>query len=203
MVVTRSGKNTNRYEAPTLVCGHKCSNWHQYCCYCSDIRPVQRVYMAHNRSNLFEVSYVPRNYYYCPVCKLSPPPVKTETQEVSVPVVFHPTTEYKLAEAEKRIKYLEARLNDNKVTIEILNASNLKGLQHAEEVKKLNRAIENLSLMVEKHSNQAVYWYDQCKAAEDCNNDLHARIDELNKRNCSLTERIRDPFKSAISRPNF
>jgi uncharacterized coiled-coil protein SlyX len=152
--------------------------------------------MAHNRSNLFEVSYVPRNYYYCPVCKLSPPPVKTETQEVSVPVVFHPTTEYKLAEAEKRIKYLEARLNDNKVTIEILNASNLKGLQHAEEVKKLNRVIE-------KHSNQAVYWYDQCKVAEDCNNDLHARIDELNKRNCSLTERIRDPFKSAISRPNF
>jgi len=32
---------------------------------------------------------------------------------------------------------------------------------------------------------------------------LTAEINELNTRNCVLTQRIRDPFKSAISRPNF
>jgi hypothetical protein len=32
---------------------------------------------------------------------------------------------------------------------------------------------------------------------------LTAEINELNTRNGVLTERIRDPFKSAISRPNF
>jgi molecular chaperone GrpE (heat shock protein) len=32
---------------------------------------------------------------------------------------------------------------------------------------------------------------------------LTAEINELNTRNCVLTQRIRDPFKSAMSRPNF
>jgi len=32
---------------------------------------------------------------------------------------------------------------------------------------------------------------------------LTAELNELNTRNCVLTQRIRDPFKSAMSRPNF
>jgi len=149
MVVTRSGKNTNRYEVPTLVCGHKCSSWHQYCCACSDIRPIQRVYTAHNRSNLCEVSYVTRSHYYCPACKLAPPPVKIDFSKmkpkpVSDPAMFRPSL---------------------KEDIEVL--------------KKQNQELR-----------------DEIEA-------LTAEINNLNARNYVLTERIRDPFKSAMSRPNF
>ena len=163
MVVTRSGKNTNRYEVPTLVCGHKCTSWHQYCCACSDIRPIQRVYTAHNRSNLCEVSYVTRNYYYCPTCKLAPPPVKIDFSKmkpkpISAPIIFHPTTEYKLAEAEKRIKELE-------------------------------EGLEKLAIAFKNSDDQLEVWKEQYRSAVNINN--------------MLCERIRNPFKSAISRPNF
>jgi len=157
MVVTRSGKNTNRYEVPTLVCGHKCTSWHQYCCACSDIRPIQRVYTAHNRSNLCEVSYVTRNHYYCPTCKLAlTPPAKIDFSKmkpkpISAPIVFHPTTEYKLAETEKKLAETEKKL--------------------AETEKKLE---ETEKVLAEK--NEAI-----------------GRI----------VERLSNPFKSAISRPNF
>jgi hypothetical protein len=163
MVVTRSGKNTNRYEVPTLVCGHKCTSWHQYCCACSDIRPIQRVYTAHNRSNLCEVSYVSRSHYYCPTCKLAPPPVKIDFSKmkpkpISAPIIFHPTTEYKLAEAEKRIKELEDGL-------------------------------EKLAIAFKNSDDQLQVWKEQYRSAVNINN--------------LLCERIRNPFKSAISRPNF
>ena len=44
------------------------------------------------------------------------------------------------------------------------------------------------------------------KQNQDLRNEIEAltaEINELNTRNGVLTERIRDPFKSAISRPNF
>jgi hypothetical protein len=126
-----------------------CGSWHQYCCACSDIRPIQRVYTAHNRSNLCEVSYVTRNHYYCPTCKLTPSPVKIDFSKmkpkpVSDPAMFQPSL---------------------KEDIEVL--------------KKQNQELR-----------------DEIEA-------LTAEINELNTRNGVLTQRLRDPFKSAMSRPNF
>lgn len=52
MVVTRSGKNTNIYEARVHECGHMCGSTMVYCCACNDIRPKSR-----------------SHYYYCQACK--------------------------------------------------------------------------------------------------------------------------------------
>jgi hypothetical protein len=149
MVVTRSGKNTNIYEARVHECGHKCCSSMIYCCSCNDIRPMQATYIAHNKSYLSQGSYVRRNYYYCPACKMAPSPVKIDFSKMkrkpaSDPAVFQPSL---------------------KEDIEVLKKQN----------QELRDEIEALTV----------------------------EINNLNARNYVLTERIRDPFKSAISRPNF
>ena len=150
MVVTRSGKNTNIYKMyMVLECGHRCESSMTYCCACNDIRPMQATYIAHNKSYLSQGSYVSRNHYYCPTCKLAPSPVKIDFSKmkpkpVSAPIVFHPTTEEKLAETEKKLAETEKKL--------------------AETEEKLAETEENITRIV---------------------------------------ERLRNPFKSAISRPNF
>ena len=149
MVVTRSGMNTNIYEPRTARCGHQCCTLLFKCCACEDTRPVQAHYVAHNRSNLFEVSYVSRSHYYCLVCKQKPSPVKIDFSKMkrkpaSDPALFQPTTEYKLAETEKKLAEAEKKL--------------------AETEKKLAETNESITRIVERLSN---------------------------------------PFKSAISRPNF
>jgi hypothetical protein len=77
---------------------------------------------------------------------------------ISAPIIFHPTTEYKLAEAEKRIKELE-------------------------------EGLEKLAIAFKNSDDQLQVWKEQYRSAVNINN--------------MLCERIRDPFKSAISRPNF
>jgi hypothetical protein len=149
MVVTRSGKNTNIYQARVHECGHMCGSSMIYCCACNDIRPVQATYIAYNKSYLSQGSHVARNYYYCPACKMAPPPVKIDFSKMkpkpaSDPALFQPSV---------------------KEDIEVL-----------------------------KNQNQQLR--DEIEA-------LTAEINNLNARNYVLTERIRDPFKSAISRPNF
>ena len=109
MVVTRSGKNTNKDEARVQRCGHKCSMWDEHkCCACSDQRPHQATYLAYDKSYLSQASYVGRNHHYCPTCKTTPPVVKIDFSKmkpkpVSAPIVFHPTLEHKLAETEKKL----------------------------------------------------------------------------------------------------
>jgi hypothetical protein len=149
MVVTRSGKNTSIYNACVHECGHMCGSSMVYCCACNDIRPMQTKYIAYNKSYLSQGSYVSRNHYYCPTCKLAPSPVKIDFSKikpkpVSDPALFQPSL---------------------KEDIEVLKKQN----------QELRHEIEALT----------------------------AEINNLNARNYVLTERIRDPFKSAISRPNF
>lgn len=138
MVVTRSGKNTNVYDSRTQRCGHECCAWQKFkCCACEDTRPMQSTYVAHNKSYLSQVSRVSRNHYYCPVCKMAPPPVKIDfskvkSKPISLPIIFQKTTEQSV--------------------------------------------IERLSRMVEMKSAEAVYWYNEYKKAEACNNALHAQI---------------------------
>ena len=159
MVVTRSGKNTNRYEVPTLVCGHKCTSWHQYCCACSDIRPIQRVYTAHNRSNLCEVSYVTRNHYYCPTCKLAPPLVKIDFSKmkpkpVSAPIVFHPTLEFKLAETEKKLAETEKKLAEEQEEVKALKAWESMYRTELEEWKECyNEAMRTIDALRQRINN--------------------------------------------------
>jgi len=149
MVVTRSGKSTNIYEARVHECGHKCCSSMVYCCSCNDIRPVQATYIAHNKSYLSQGSYVSRNYYYCPACKMAPSPVKIDFSKmkpkpVSDPALFQQTTEYKLAETEKKLAETEKKLAETEKVL-------------AEKNEAIGRIVERLS----------------------------------------------NPFKSAISRPNF
>jgi predicted nucleotide-binding protein (sugar kinase/HSP70/actin superfamily) len=120
-----------------------------YCCACNDIRPMQATYIAHNKPYLSQGSYVSRNHYYCPTCKMAPSPVKIDFSKMkpkpaSDPALFQPSV---------------------KEDIEVLKKQN----------QELRHEIEALT----------------------------AEINELNTRNCVLTQRIRDPFKSAMSRPNF
>jgi hypothetical protein len=93
-----------------------------YCCSCNDIRPVQATYIAHNKSYLSQGSYVSRNHYYCPTCKQKSPPVKIDFSKmkpkpISAPIIFHPTTEYKLAEAEKKLAEMEKVLAEKNEAI--------------------------------------------------------------------------------------
>ena len=163
MVVTRSGKNTNIYQARVHECGHMCGSSMIYCCACNDIRPHQATYLAYDQSYMSHASYVGRNHYYCPTCKTKPPTVKIDFSKmkpkpVSAPIIFHPTTEYKLAEAQKRIKELE-------------------------------EGLEKLAIAFKNSDDQLQVWKEQYRSAVNINN--------------MLCERIRDPFKSAMSRPNF
>ena len=149
MVVTRSGKNTNVYESRVHECGHKCCSSMVYCCSCNDIRPVQATYIAHNKSYLSQGSYVSRNHYYCPTCKLAPTPVKIDFSKmkpkpISAPITFQQTLEYKLAETEKKLAETEKKLAETEKVL-------------AEKNEAIGRIVERLS----------------------------------------------NPFKSAISRPNF
>ena len=149
MVVTRSGKNTTIYNARVHECGHMCSSSMVYCCTCNDIRPVQEKYVAHNKPYLSQGSYVSRSHYYCPVCKQKPSPVKIDFSKmkprpISAPIIFHPTTEYKLAEVEKKLAETEKKLAEMEKVL-------------AEKNEAIGRIVERLS----------------------------------------------NPFKSAISRPNF
>ena len=168
MVVTRSGKNTNKHEARIQRCGHECSMWDEHkCCACSDQRPHQATYLAYDQSYLSHASYVGRNHHYCPPCKMKPPMVKIDFSKmkpkpVSAPIVFHPTLEYKLAETEKKLAETEKKL--------------------ADEIEA-NKAWESV------YRTEIEEW-------KECYNEAMRTID-------TLRQRIRDPFKSAISRPNF
>ena len=167
MVVTRSGKNTNKDEARVYECGHTCGSSMVYCCACNDIRPHQATYIAYDQSYMSHASYVGRNHYYCPTCKAKPPTVKIDFSKmkpkpVSAPIVFHPTVEYKLAETEKKLAETEKKL--------------------AEEIEA-NKAWESV------YRTEIEEW-------KECYNEAMRTVD-------TLRQRIRDPFKSAISRPNF
>ena len=167
MVVTRSGKNTNKDEARVYECGHTCGSSMVYCCACNDIRPHQATYLAYDQSYMSHASYVGRNHYYCPTCKAKPPTVKIDFSKmkpkpVSAPIVFHPTVEYKLAETEKKLAETEKKL--------------------AEEIEA-NKAWESV------YRTEIEEW-------KECYNEAMRTVD-------TLRQRIRDPFKSAISRPNF
>jgi predicted nucleotide-binding protein (sugar kinase/HSP70/actin superfamily) len=167
MVVTRSGKNTDKHEARVHECGHTCGSSMVYCCACNDIRPHQATYIAYDQSYMSHASYVGRNHYYCPTCKAKPPTVKIDFSKmkpkpVSAPIVFHPTLEYKLAETEKKLAETEKKL--------------------ADEIEA-NKAWESV------YRTEIEEW-------KECYNEAMRTID-------TLRQRIRDPFKSAISRPNF
>ena len=161
MVVTRSGKNTNKDEARMQRCGHECSMWDEHkCCACSDKRPHQATYLAYDQSYMSHASYVGRNHHYCPPCKMKAPTVKIDFSKmkkkpVSAPIVFQPTVEQKLAETEKKL---------------------------ADEIEA-NKAWESV------YRTEIEEW-------KECYNEAMRTID-------TLRQRIRDPFKSAISRPNF
>jgi hypothetical protein len=94
-----------------------------YCCACNDIRPMQATYIAHNKSYLSQGSYVSRNHYYCPTCKLAPtPPVKIDFSKmkpkpISAPITFQQTLEYKLAETEKKLAETEKVLAEKNEAI--------------------------------------------------------------------------------------
>jgi hypothetical protein len=171
MVVTRSGKNTNKHEARMQRCGHECSMWDEHkCCACSDKRPHQATYIAYDQSYLSQASYVGRNHHYCPPCKLKAPPVKIDfsrmkPKPVSDPALFQPTTEQKLAETEKKLAETEKKL-----------------AKEQEEVKAL-KAWESM-------------YRAEIKEWRECYDEAMRTID-------TLRQRINDPFKSAISRPNF
>ena len=170
MVVTRSGKNTNKDEARIHECGHTCDSSMVYCCACNDIRPHQATYLAYDQSYMSHASYVGRNHYYCPTCKTKPPTVKIDFSKmkpkpVSAPIVFHPTLEFKLAETEKKLAEAEKKLAEEQ-----------------EEVKAL-KAWESM------YRTELEEW-------RECYNEAMRTID-------ALRQRINDPFKSAISRPNF
>jgi uncharacterized coiled-coil protein SlyX len=80
---------------------------------------------------------------------MTPPPVKIDFSKmklrpISEPIIFHPTTEYKLAEAEKKLAETEKKLAETEKVL-------------AEKNEAIGRIVERLS----------------------------------------------NPFKSAISRPNF
>jgi uncharacterized coiled-coil protein SlyX len=127
-----------------------------YCCACNDIRPIQEKYVAYNKPYLSQGSYVSRSHYYCPTCKNASPPVKIDFSKmkpkpISAPIVFHPTTEEKLAETEEKLAETEKKLAETEKKL-------------AETEEKLAETAENITRLVERLSN---------------------------------------PFKSAISRPNF
>jgi len=175
MVVTSSGKNTNVYESRVHECGHKCCSSMTYCCACNDIRPMQATYIAHNKSYLSQGSYVSRNHYYCPTCKLAPtPPVKIDFSKMkrkpaSDPALFRPSP---------------------KLTPE----------DRVEIIKNLNRELRK---MYETSENTAVGLRTEIKFLEAELEEMNDRLKGATESIKYLTERIRDPFKSAISRPNF
>ena len=53
------------------ACGHMCELRHfsHMCCACSDLRPLEKEYYAHDQSYVDQVSIVKRNHRYCPSCK--------------------------------------------------------------------------------------------------------------------------------------
>ena len=111
----RNGKRTasqSKIEVKTM-CKHTCEmSLPHLCCACSDRRPIQTTYIAHDRSNLADVSYVERNHYYCQHCKAKPTPkaldlTKSPKKSVSVGFVFPKSTEQKLAEALVEIEKLK------------------------------------------------------------------------------------------------
>ena len=57
-------------------CGHAhlcTASYDATCCACADKRPQDpNGYVAYNNTNLADISRVPRNYYYCPECKVMP-----------------------------------------------------------------------------------------------------------------------------------
>ncbi|SPN79463.1 Hypothetical protein BRZCDTV_361 [Brazilian cedratvirus IHUMI] len=49
------------------TCNHGCSNGKKLCCFCSDKRPVEEVYIYKDGKGLKKTKQ--RWTYYCPVCK--------------------------------------------------------------------------------------------------------------------------------------
>ena len=72
-------------------CRHKCQNYSQLCCCCSDKRPYKSVYIAFDKPSIFEFSCVPRYHRYCPTCKsreavkhpFTPPPIPGTLNQLS------------------------------------------------------------------------------------------------------------------------
>ena len=157
MVVTRSGKNTNIYEARVHECGHTCGSSMVYCCACNDIRPHQATYLAYDQSYMSHASYVGRNHYYCPTCKTKPPVVKIDFSKmkpkpVSAPIVFHPTLEFKLAETEKKLAETEKKLAEE---IEANKAWESVYRTELEEWKECyNEAMRTIDALRQRINNQ-------------------------------------------------
>ena len=136
-------------------CNHNgCTLWlkkDKCCCFCADTRPQQYIYIAHNRSNLCDISYVERNHYYCSSCKNFSGFVPEIV--VSEPVVVPKTTQQLLDEAleeiiklKNKIKILKADYGDNqllKKKISSLEAENAK-LKEDKINKKKEQKIQNL-----------------------------------------------------------
>lgn len=49
--------------------GNKCLLWQGTDCHIADRRPHEKTYIAHNKANFGDYSFVSRSYYYCPNCK--------------------------------------------------------------------------------------------------------------------------------------
>jgi predicted nucleotide-binding protein (sugar kinase/HSP70/actin superfamily) len=130
-----------------------------YCCACNDIRPHQATYIAHNKSYLSQGSHVDRNYYYCPACKMAPPPVKIDFSKmkpkpISAPIVFHPTLEYKLAEAEKKLAETEKKLAEEQEEVKALKAWESLYRTELEEWKECyNEAMRTIDALRQRINN--------------------------------------------------
>lgn len=206
----RNGKKTagDPVSEVKTMCKHTCElSQPHLCCACSDRRPKQATYIAHNQSNMSDVSYVERNHYYCPTCKAKPT-LKIDFSNMkkkpaTVGFVFPKSTEQKLAEAEAKIAQLEEALKKKDREL----ASAVYGMElMSRKTREESNAIKEL-----KAENEALKkkCKDNDKELLDYMNEKTARIAELlgenmelKKRVETLTERIRNPMLGAIpSRP--
>ena len=112
MVVTRSGKNTNRREARTQRCGHVCCMWDYHsCCVCRDVRPTHPKYAQY---------YKPNTPSYCPSCASTvpahvvekPAPAPVVAKPAPAPAVFRPTVQFELAETRKQLAETQKQLTE-------------------------------------------------------------------------------------------
>ena len=123
MVVLRSGKSTNPDDARIHECGHVCCLLkRRACCGCSDTRRVRSSYVVYNKCYPTKVG---RDYRYCQTCKKTPSVVKFDISEdsvetVTVPVIFHPTLEFKLSETEKKLAIADKRIITLEAELDIL-----------------------------------------------------------------------------------
>ena len=119
-------------------------------------------------------SYVGRNHYYCPTCKAKPPTVKIDFSKMKPKPVSAPIVFHP--------------------TMEYKLAETEKKL--AETEKKLAETEKKLADEIEANKAWESVYRTEIEEWKECYNEAMRTVD-------TLRQRIRDPFKSAISRPNF